>query len=145
MEQYFLEGGKLSLSPDVHNVLTSYAMSSALTDVAEAKTADPLAYAMGYSVYYYYVNSYWLLLDSSGGDLKLLAVDGVVPSEETIANGSYPLAGYNYLVFRSDEPEDSPARRLAAFLLTEEGQSLVTNAGFGALSQGDLAKAKDLL
>lgn len=145
MEQYFLEGGKLSLSPDVHNVLTSYAMSSALTDVAEAKTADPLAYAMGYSVYYYYVNSYWLLLDSSGGDLKLLAVDGVVPSEETIANGSYPLAGYNYLVFRSDEPEDSPARRLAAFLLTEEGQSLVTNAGFGALSQGDLAKVKDLL
>ena len=145
MEQYFLEGGKLSLSPDVHNVLTSYAMSSALTDVAEAKTADPLAYAMGYSVYYYYVNSYWLLLDSSGGDLKLLAVDGVVPSEETIADGSYPLAGYNYLVFRSDEPEDSPARRLAAFLLTEEGQTLVTNAGFGALSQSDLAKAKDLL
>lgn len=145
MEQYFLEGGKLSLSPDVHNVLTSYAMSSALTDVAEAKTADPLAYAMGYSVYYYYVNSYWLLLDSSGGDLKLLAVDGVVPSEETIADGSYPLAGYNYLVLRSDEPADSPARQLAAFLLTEEGQTLVTNAGFGALSQSDLAKAKDML
>lgn len=145
MEQYFLEGGKLSLSPDVHNVLTSYAMSSALTDVAEAMTTDPLAYAMGYSVYYYYVNSYWLLLDSSGGDLKLLAVDGVVPSEATIADGSYPLAGYNYLVFRSDEPENSPARRLAAFLLTEEGQTLVTNAGFGALSQADLAKAKDLL
>lgn len=60
MEQYFLEGGKLSLSPDVHNVLTSYAMSSALTDVAGAMTTDPLAYAMGYSVYYYYVNSYWL-------------------------------------------------------------------------------------
>ena len=145
MEQYFLEGGKLTLSPDVNNVLTSYAMSSALTDVAEAMTTDPLAYAMGYSVYYYYVNSYWLLFDSSGGDLKLLAVDGVVPSEETIADGSYPLAGYNYLVFRSDEPADSPARRLAAFLLTQEGQTLVTNAGFGALSQSDLAKAKDLL
>ena len=39
------EGGKLSLSPDVHNVLTSYAMSSALTDVAGAMTTDPLAYA----------------------------------------------------------------------------------------------------
>ena len=145
MEQYFLEGGKLSLSPDVNNVLTSYAMSSALTDVAEAMTTDPLAYAMGYSVYYYYVNSYWLLGDSSGGDLKLLAVDGVTPSEATIADGSYPLAGYNYLVFRSDEPEDSPARRLAAYLLTEEGQALVTNAGFGALSQADVAAAKGLL
>ena len=67
MEQYFLEGGKLSLSPDVHNVLTSYAMSSALTDVAGAMTTDPLAYAMGYSVYYYYVNSYWLLGDAGEG------------------------------------------------------------------------------
>ena len=145
MEQYFLEGGKLSLSPDVNNVLTSYAMSSALTDVAEAMTTDPLAYAMGYSVYYYYVNSYWLLEDSSGGDLKLLAVDGVTPSEATIADGSYPLAGYNYLVFQSDEPEDSLARRLAAYLLTEAGQALVTNAGFGALSQADVAAAKGLL
>ena len=145
MEQYFLEGGKLSLSPDVNNVLTSYAMSSALTDVAEAMTTDPLAYAMGYSVYYYYINSYWLLEDSSGGDLKLLAVDGVTPSEATIADGSYPLAGYNYLVFRSDEPENSPARKLAAYLLTEEGQALVTNAGFGALSQADVAAAKGLL
>ena len=79
MEQYFLEGGKLSLSPDVHNVLTSYAMSSALTDVAQALRTDPPAYAMGYSVYYYYVNSYWLLGDvNGGGELKLLAVDGVL-------------------------------------------------------------------
>ena len=108
MEQYFLEGGKLSLSPDVHNVLTSYAMSSALTDVAGAMTTDPLAYAMGYSVYYYYVNSYWLLGDAGGGELKLLAVDGVLPSDETIADGSYPLAGYNYLVLRAGEPEDAP-------------------------------------
>ena len=145
MELYFLEGGKLSLSPDVHNVLTSYAMSSALTDVAEAMTSDPLAYAMGYSVYYYYVNSYWLLGDSTGGELKLLAVDGVVPTEQSIADGSYPLAGYNYLVFRADAPEDAPARGLAQFLLTEEGQSLVTGAGFGALSQADLEAARELL
>ena len=135
MEYYFLEGGKLSLSPDVHNVLTSYAMSSALTDVADAMTEDPLAYAMGYSVYYYYQNSYWLLGDSqNGGDLKLLAVDGVVPNDQTIADGSYPLAGYNYVVMRADEPEDSLARRMAAFMLSEEGQNCVASAGFGPLS-----------
>lgn len=109
MEQYFLEGGKLSLSPNVHNVLTSYAMSSALTDVAQALRTDPAAYAIGYSVFYYYVNSSWLLDDAGGGELKLLSVDGVMPSDSTIADGSYPLAGYNYVVLRSDEPEDSPA------------------------------------
>ena len=140
MEQYFLEGGKLSLSPDVHNVLTSYAMSSALTDVAQALRTDPPAYAMGYSVYYYYVNSYWLLGDvNGGGELKLLAVDGVLPSDETIADGSYPLAGYNDAVFRADEPEGSPARRLAAFMLSAAGQDCVRNAGFGPLSNDPLA------
>ena len=139
MEQYFLEGGKLSLSPDVHNVLTSYAMSSALTDVAGAMTTDPLAYAMGYSVYYYYVNSYWLLGDAGGGELKLLAVDGVLPSDETIADGSYPLAGYNYLVLRAGEPEDAPARRLAEFMVSEAGQNCVGSAGFGPLSSGPQA------
>ena len=139
MEQYFLEGGKLSLSPNVHNVLTSYAMSSALTDVAQALRTDPAAYAIGYSVFYYYVNSSWLLDDAGGGELKLLSVDGVMPSDSTIADGSYPLAGYNYVVLRSDEPEDSPARRLAAFMLGEAGQSRVANAGFGPLSGGPKA------
>lgn len=139
MEQYFLEGGKLSLSPDVHNVLTSYAMSSALTDVAAALCTDPPAYAIGYSVYYYYLTAQYMMGDVTGNQLKLLAVDGVLPSDEAIAAGSYPLAGYNYVVFRADEPEDSPARRLAAFMLSAAGQDCVRNAGFGPLSNDPLA------
>lgn len=139
MERYFLEGGKLSLSPDVHNVLTSYAMSSALTDVAQALRTDPPAYAIGYSVYYYYLNNYWLLGDAGGGELKLLAVDGVVPSDATIADGSYPLADYNYAVIRADEPEGSPARRMVELMLSELGQDCVGSAGFGPLSSGPQA------
>ena len=139
MEQYFLEGGKLSLSPDVHNVLTSYAMSSALTDVAAALCTDPPAYAISYSVYYYYLTAQYMMGDVTGNQLKLLAVDGVLPSDEAIADGSYPLAGYNYVVFRADEPEDSPARRLAAFMLSAAGQDCVRNAGFGPLSNDPLA------
>ena len=142
MEQYFLEGGKLSLSPDVHNVLTSYAMSSALTDVAAALCTDPPAYAIGYSVYYYYLTAQYMMGDVTGNQLKLLAVDGVLPSDEAIADGSYPLAGYNYVVFRADEPEDSPARRLAAFMLSAAGQDCVRNAGFGPLSNDPLADFK---
>lgn len=132
MEQYFLEGGKLSLSPDVHNVLTSYAMSSALTDVVDAMTTDPPAYAIGYSVYYYYLNNLWFLLGDND-ILKLLAVDGVYPTEATIADGSYPLAGYNYLVYPSDAPRDAPARQLEKFFLSAYGQAVVSSAGFGPL------------
>ena len=135
MEQYFLEGGKLSLSPDVHNVLTSYAMSSALSDVAAALRTDPPAYALGYSVYYYYLSNQHMMIDVTENQIKLLAVDGVLPSAETIADGSYPLSGYNYAVLSADEPANSPARRMAEFMVSEAGQSCVRGAGFGALSE----------
>lgn len=135
MERYFLEGGKLSLSPDIYNVYTSYAMTTALTDVASALQTDPPAYAIGYSVYYFYLNSYWLLEDVGGDrELKLLEVDGVAPSDATIADGSYPLAGNNYAVIRASEPEDSLARRLVAFMRSQAGQDCVSRAGFGPLS-----------
>ena len=136
MERYFLEGGALSLSPDVHNVLTSYAMSSALTDVALAMEEEPPAYAMGYSLYYYYQNNYWVLDDVTDRELKLLAIDGVAPTEESIRDGSYPLADHCYVVIRADEGPDSPARRVAQFMLTEAGQAVVESAGFGRLTPG---------
>ena len=65
--------------------------------------------------------------------MKLRPINGVYPSDETIADGSYPLAGYNYAVVRADEPEDSPARRMIDFLLSNDGQRCVQNAGFGPL------------
>ena len=71
--------------------------------------------------------------DVTDNQLKLLAVDGVAPSDQTIADGTYPLADYNYLVLRSDEPKNSPARRLADFMRADTGQSVVENAGFGPL------------
>ena len=65
--------------------------------------------------------------------LKLLEIDGVYPSDETIANGTYPLSNNTYIVMRKSEPQDSPARRMAEFMLTEQGQQCVEEAGFGRL------------
>ena len=130
MERYFLEGGELSLSQEILQVRVSKAMSSALSDVGEALSLDPPAYAIGYSVYAYYEDYEGFMIDVTPNKVKLLSIDGVAPTEETIADGSYPLADYNYLVLRADEPEDSPARRLADFMLTEAGQGVVSSAGF---------------
>ena len=65
--------------------------------------------------------------------LKLLSIDGVYPNDETIADGSYPLSNHTYVVLRKDTPKDSPARKMAEFMLTEKGQMCVENAGFGKL------------
>ena len=85
-------------------------------------TAD----AIGYSVYYYIDNMYM----QQG--IKLLAVDGVVPSNESIASGEYPYRQPFYCVIRADAPADSPARRLYDWLATEEGRKLVEDAGYVA-------------
>ena len=130
MERYFLEDGALSLSDEILQGNVSLAMSTALTDVAAALSLDPPAYAIGYSVYGYYEGMESMMGDVTSNRLHLLAVDGVAPTDETVSDGSYPLADYNYLVLRSNEPEDSPARRLADFMLSREGQLLVEREGF---------------
>ena len=130
MERYFL--GEEQLHPDILGETVSVAMESIITDVHYAGKTDPLTWALGYSIYYYYQTATWLVLPSEDS-LKLLAIDGVLPSEQTIADGSYPLADYNYVVVRKDAATDSPARKLADFMLTPAGQNCVSNAGYGPI------------
>ncbi|MBQ2860110.1 MAG: hypothetical protein IJE80_03000 [Peptococcaceae bacterium] len=60
----------------------------------------------------------------------MIAVDGVQPSDETIADGSYPLLNEYYVVIRADEPEDSPARLLRDWILSDEGSAAIVKAGY---------------
>ena len=128
MERHFLKGNEIHTEVQRE---TSRTMSDILTDVMDAKTEDPCGYGLGYSIYYYYHN-----MDAfydTKKYLKLLEIDGVAPTDETIANGSYPLSNNTYIVLRKDTPEDSPARKMAEFMLTDAGQICVELAGYGPL------------
>ena len=89
------------------------------------------ANSIGYSVYYYINNMYM----KEG--IKLLKVNGVAPTNESIAGGEYPYRQPFYAVIRADEPEDSPARQLYRWLLTAEGQALVEAAGYVPAPAGE--------
>ena len=130
MEKHFLNGNEIH--PEVQRE-TSETMSDILTDVMAAKTDSPVGYGLGYSIYYYYHNMRWFYPVEE--ELKLLAIDGVMPTDETIADGSYPLSNNTYVVLRKDTPADAPARKMAEFMLTEAGQICVENAGFGMLKK----------
>ncbi len=130
MEKHFLNGN--DIHPNVQKE-TSYTMSNVLTDVMAAQTEDPVGYGLGYSIYYYYHNMD--MFYSTSTELKLLAIDGVMPTDDTIADGSYPLSNNTYVVLRKDTPADAPARRMAEFMLTEAGQVCVENAGYGRLKK----------
>jgi hypothetical protein len=80
--------------------------------------------AIGYSMFYYVNNMY------GNSRFKLLGVDGVKPSRETIERGEYPLEDYYYAVVRKDSPVDSPARKLIDWLLTDGGQTIAARAGY---------------
>nr|MCR4693040.1 substrate-binding domain-containing protein [Bacillota bacterium] len=129
MERHFLNGKEINAK--IRQESTSISMENILTDVMYAQTEDPKGYGLGYSIYYYFQN-----MDEfydTNNNLKLLEIDGVYPDEDTIASGEYPLSNNTYIVLRKDEPENSPARKMAEFMLTKEGQSCVEGAGFGAL------------
>ncbi len=140
MEKHFLNGNEIH--ENITRYRTAMLMHTILTAVAASKTDEPKGYGLGYSIYYYYNQNIPYEWDHSIDRIyydkpltKLLAIDGVYPTEETIADGSYPLSNYTYIVLRKDTPEDSPARKMADFMLTEQGQQYVSYAGYGKLNK----------
>lgn len=83
--------------------------------------------AIGYSVFYYAKEMY------SKPNLKLLSVDGVAPSVETIGSGEYPLVNNFYAAIRADEAEESPARILYNYLVGDYGRDVVRVAGYAPI------------
>jgi len=80
--------------------------------------------ALGYSVYYYLANMYAV------DGIKMLGVSGVQPTKETLADGSYPYTNDFFAVIRADAPADSPARKVLAWLRSEDGRTAVADAGY---------------
>jgi phosphate transport system substrate-binding protein len=85
---------------------------------------------IGYSVYYYTVYI------APAENIKLVAVDGVAPTADTIADGSYPLVTDVYAVIRAGGRADHPAARLRDWLLTGTGQAVVAESGYIPLAEG---------
>jgi len=85
--------------------------------------------ALGYSVYYYikaFLNDNY--------KIKLLKANGVMPSNKTIKNGTYPFCENFYAVIRADEPENSETRKLFNFITSDEGKKLIEDSGYVALN-----------
>lgn len=82
------------------------------------------ANAIGFSVYYYIDQMY------SQPGLRLLAVEDVTPSNDTIASQEYPLCNDFYAVIRASAAADSPERQVYDWLSTEDGIRCIEKAGY---------------
>ena len=82
---------------------------------------------LGYSFRYYATKMV------EGADVKLLAIDGVEPAAEHIADGTYPLTGAFKAWTRKGESNPRVAQ-LVEWMLGPQGQLLVERAGYTPLS-----------
>lgn len=67
------------------------------------------------------------------GGVKILTINGIAPTAETIADGSYPIAGNIYAVYRKGETNENVYKAID-FMLSPEGQKIVEQSGYIPLS-----------
>jgi phosphate transport system substrate-binding protein len=61
-------------------------------------------------------------------EIKLLSIDGIMPSIETIQSDEYEFTGYFYAITTGNETETT--RRFIEWILSEEGQYLIEKTGY---------------
>lgn len=67
------------------------------------------------------------------GGVKILTINGIAPTAETIADGSYPVAGNIYAIYRKGETNEN-VQKAIDFMLSPEGQEIVERSGYIPLS-----------
>lgn len=88
--------------------------------------------ALGYSVFYYTQNM------NNEPLLKYMAVDEIIPSKETIKDGTYPYVNEFYAVIRDDEEPTSNAHIIFDWLTSPEGQILIDELGYVPFSKKEV-------
>lgn len=118
-------------------VMKDVAMARALPRMILGTMGGPIeqttqdAAAISYSLLFYV--SVMTGAYGSGG-YRLLAIDGVEPSDRTIRDGTYPLASQVFAVVRQDTDPASNTIRVRDWLLSEDGTQAVAHSGYVPLT-----------
>lgn len=80
--------------------------------------------ALGYS-YFYYINTMY-----KRDTIKMLAINGIKPTIETIKDGSYPIFTNGFIVLKKSETEGSNARKWVDNVLSQRGSKIIEDAGY---------------
>lgn len=86
---------------------------------------DDNKYAIGYNMYTFTEKQYL------NENVVLLSINGIKPDDDTIFDEVYPIGIYNYLYYdRNNETASEFATNLYTFLMSGEGQKLISSAGY---------------
>jgi len=113
----FMSGSEL-MDPPKEYRLTSMAM---LMD--GLAVYDNAVNSIGYSVYSYAAQMY-----ENSSDVKFIAVDGIKPTRESMADGTYPLLSSTYIMYTDKAPQKT--LDFADWAVSDEGQACVLSCGY---------------
>lgn len=80
--------------------------------------------AIGYSFYYYINNMY------GNENIKMIAIDGIVPNYQTISKGEYPFLNYSQVIIRKGTPKDSNVYKVIDWILQGNGDQIAEKLGY---------------
>ena len=118
MEKLVMQGTPMIEAPKDYIVATMGQLMEAV------RSYDGSPGAIGYSVYYFAEEM------KMAQGLKLLKLEGVEPTPDTIRSETYPLVNPKYVVIPADAAEDAPNRAMFRWLLSEAGQTVVAKEGY---------------
>lgn len=125
MEKLVMQGTPMMEAPLTH-------VPAEMAGLIEAvKNYDNSANAIGYTVFYYAAD-----MQMAQG-LKILRVDGIQPSVETIQSEEYPFINGYYCCISAAADRSSPEYQLFRWLISEEGQKLLALEGYVPVSAGE--------
>ena len=93
--------------------------------------------ASGYFGYAYYVENQ--------DQLRIVPVDGVTPSDETVGDGSYPLSRPLYIYVAKQSLGKPQVREYVRYYLSDEGAPLVSDVGYTNIPPAELDQARATL
>jgi phosphate transport system substrate-binding protein len=105
------------MKPPVDRI--SNPMEGIIEKVAEYKNRDN---AIGYSFLYFTTEMV------NNNEIKLLSVEGVMPTRETIQSGKYIFSGAFYAITTGNETENTS--KFMEWILSDEGQYLIEKTGY---------------
>jgi phosphate transport system substrate-binding protein len=80
--------------------------------------------AIGYSFLFY---SMEMVKDDQ---IKLLSIEGIYPSRETIQNGTYPFSDSFYAIYVDTADKNKNIEAFIEWILSEQGQELISKTGY---------------
>lgn len=119
-----LMGDTPIMDPPKENVASG--MGDIIQEVAQYRNFEN---AIGYTFRYYSQEMV------GNKEIKLLSVDGVPPTKETIRSGEYPITGEFYIVTAgTDNPN---VKKLIDWVLSPQGQKLIEQVGYVPIIEQD--------